>query len=163
VVFEVIGDDEIHADMPLMEAGMDSLASIEFWNELQASLRIKLPSVLIFDHPTTATVVTAAWEMMADRQQPVDDLLFRNEASEFMRSDPLNDGVCNGSDGEGLVGGYIDIVETTCRFPDAGDVAGFLPNVSTSGTDSMVRAPFSRWDMDDIYEPYPCAAGRSYA
>ena len=44
----------IDADMPLMEAGLDSLGTLELRNELQHAVGedVNLPNMLVFDHPT---------------------------------------------------------------------------------------------------------------
>ena len=41
---------------PLMAAGLDSLASVEFTNMLEAVFKIKLPATLIFDYPSAASI-----------------------------------------------------------------------------------------------------------
>ena len=64
VIHQILGDDDFCNDMPLMEAGMDSLATIEFRNTLQFRLGIKLPSVLIFDHPTASSVASLAGDLL---------------------------------------------------------------------------------------------------
>lgn len=46
----------IDVSEPLMAAGLDSLASVEFRNEMEACLSISLPATLIFDHPTIAAI-----------------------------------------------------------------------------------------------------------
>ncbi len=45
---------------PLMAAGLDSLASVEFRNSLEAKLQMKLPTTLIFDYPTAAAIAEYA-------------------------------------------------------------------------------------------------------
>lgn len=43
---------------PLMKMGLDSLMAVEFRNHLVADLRRPLPTTLLFDHPTLASLVT---------------------------------------------------------------------------------------------------------
>jgi len=51
----ILGTD-IAPDEPLMAAGLDSLASVEFRNALEAQLCLSLPATLIFDHPTVSAI-----------------------------------------------------------------------------------------------------------
>merc|ERR1712190_174711 len=58
-----IGSDSLEGDMPLMEAGLDSLAAVEYGSILSKNFKgVDLPSTLMFDHPTTnmiAELITA--------------------------------------------------------------------------------------------------------
>jgi acyl carrier protein len=47
---------EIGLEEPLMAAGLDSLASVEFKNALEGKLAVSLPATLIFDHPTVGSI-----------------------------------------------------------------------------------------------------------
>jgi len=47
---------EIGVEEPLMAAGLDSLASVEFKNALEGKLALSLPATLIFDHPTVGSI-----------------------------------------------------------------------------------------------------------
>ena len=51
----------IGPDMPLMEAGIDSLGAVELRNQLQAVSHSDgaLPSTVVFDHPTARQLVAA--------------------------------------------------------------------------------------------------------
>merc|ERR1712217_381848 len=59
----LIGSDSLEGDMPLMEAGLDSLAAVEYGSILSKNFKgVDLPSTLMFDHPTTnmiAELITA--------------------------------------------------------------------------------------------------------
>jgi acyl carrier protein len=48
---------EIAPSQPLMAAGLDSLASVEFQNSLETRMGAKMPGTLIFDYPTVESLV----------------------------------------------------------------------------------------------------------
>merc|ERR1712228_678538 len=51
---DLIGTDSLDGDMPLMEAGLDSLAAVEYGSILQKAFPgITLPATMMFDFPTT--------------------------------------------------------------------------------------------------------------
>jgi len=45
------GDEDVELDTPLMDAGLDSLASVAFRNSLQSEIGMTMPASLIFDYP----------------------------------------------------------------------------------------------------------------
>merc|ERR1712187_472482 len=47
----VAGDEDIELDTPLMDAGLDSLASVAFRNAWQTELQMQMPASLMFDYP----------------------------------------------------------------------------------------------------------------
>merc|ERR1712083_326521 len=54
---DLIGTDELEADSPLMDAGLDSLAAVEFGSILQKEFAgVTLPSTLMFDMPNTKMI-----------------------------------------------------------------------------------------------------------
>ncbi|CAE7035636.1 der [Symbiodinium natans] len=58
IVKDVIAaDDEITADSPLMEAGMDSLSSVQLVTEVSKEFQMTLSPSLVFDFPNVAAIV----------------------------------------------------------------------------------------------------------
>eukprot|EP00747_Dinoflagellata_sp_TGD_P152170 gnl/TRDRNA2_/TRDRNA2_177273_c2_seq5.p1 gnl/TRDRNA2_/TRDRNA2_177273_c2~~gnl/TRDRNA2_/TRDRNA2_177273_c2_seq5.p1 ORF type:complete len:715 (-),score=218.59 gnl/TRDRNA2_/TRDRNA2_177273_c2_seq5:146-2125(-) len=51
-------DEGLGDDSPLMEAGMDSLSSVDFRNRLAREFGMQLPAALIFDHPSITALVS---------------------------------------------------------------------------------------------------------
>lgn len=47
---------EVAAEVPLMSAGLDSMAAIEFTRILGDAVGVELPSTLLFDHPTINSI-----------------------------------------------------------------------------------------------------------
>jgi tetratricopeptide (TPR) repeat protein/acyl carrier protein len=57
VALSLIGSESLAGDTPLMDAGLDSLASVEFQNTLAKEFQgVSLPSTLVFDFPTPAQI-----------------------------------------------------------------------------------------------------------
>lgn len=53
----LIGADELQLDSALMDAGLDSLASVEFQNTLTKEFQgVPMPSTLMFDFPTAKEI-----------------------------------------------------------------------------------------------------------
>ena len=56
VLYKVTGVDDVQSEMPLMEAGVDSMMSLHFVTELQHATGLVLSSTLIFEHSTASSV-----------------------------------------------------------------------------------------------------------
>ncbi|CAK0874214.1 unnamed protein product [Prorocentrum cordatum] len=59
-------DEEVSLDVPLMEAGMDSLSSVAFRNSLNQHLGMNLPASLMFDYPSQRSIIEHICEERAD-------------------------------------------------------------------------------------------------
>lgn len=54
---EVVDSQDLSADEPLLDSGMDSLSGVEFRNRLTNEFEgVRLPNSLIFDHPTVTAL-----------------------------------------------------------------------------------------------------------
>merc|ERR1712087_255330 len=57
VAIGMLGEADLSIDIPLMDAGLDSLSMVEFRNELIKEFGgINLPGALLFDYPTISGV-----------------------------------------------------------------------------------------------------------
>merc|ERR1712217_40039 len=69
LVSEAVDVDEQPAmDTPLMEMGLDSLASVSFRNEVAKEFDMTLPASLMFDYPTLGELTSYIVERSCERQ-----------------------------------------------------------------------------------------------
>merc|ERR1712151_224305 len=65
---DLIGSESLDADTPLMEAGLDSLAAVEYGSILAKQFTgIQLPSTLMFDHPATNMIAELIANELKDK------------------------------------------------------------------------------------------------
>lgn len=55
ILKETVGQN-VDAEAPLMEAGVDSLAASELVQQLAAEFCVELPATLLFDHPSMSSI-----------------------------------------------------------------------------------------------------------
>ncbi|MEV6214041.1 SDR family NAD(P)-dependent oxidoreductase [Nocardia sp. NPDC051833] len=143
VAAEVLGHATIETIPPqqaFQQLGFDSLGAVEFRNKLTAATGLRLPATLVFDHPNPQAVAE-----FVDSQLTGDVQEVAVTATRTVDAEP------------------IAVVAMGCRYP--GDVTSpeDLWRLVVSGGHATGGLPADRgWDLDDIYDPEPGKAGKTY-
>lgn len=128
VVSSIVGF-QVPAAQPLMAAGLDSLASVELTNALQASLGMQLPPTLVFDYPTIHAIT---------------EFVCTDTASEATQAGVLAKPVS-----------AAQPVSSAESFTLVMDTVSYEPGHSLRSLtplDSVAQAPLDRWDLEGIPE-----------
>ncbi len=129
---------------PLIEAGLDSLGTVELRNRLSVSLGRSLPSTLVFDHPTLDALALYLLRAIDATESPLAPSTAEVEGKKATTSE-----------GDAAV-----IVGMSCRFPGgANDPELYWRNLR-DGVFSVREVPSDRWDIDRYYDPDPDVAGK---
>ncbi|WP_103355951.1 type I polyketide synthase [Amycolatopsis sp. CA-128772] len=123
------------------ELGFDSLTAVELRTRLATATGLRLPATLVFDHPTVTVLAGFLGELLGigggAAEQPV---------------------ATTGADEP------IAIVGIGCRFPGGVRSPEDLWRLVAEGGDAVTPFPGDRgWDLEEIYDPEPGVAGKSYA
>ncbi len=130
-------------DQPFKDIGFDSLTAVEFRNRLNTTLGLRLPSTLIFDHPTP----TAIAHHLTQQLLPDAGSHHAVVATHAARTDDEP----------------IAIVGMACRYPGGVTSPDELWNLLYEGREALTDFPANRgWNTEDLYDPNPDALGKTY-
>ncbi|MFA7755827.1 SDR family NAD(P)-dependent oxidoreductase [Streptomyces sp. NRRL B-2790] len=138
------GMGAFEADRTFRETGFDSLTAVELRHRLNTATGLKLPTTLVFDHPTPTALARHLGEELLGRHGPEADAAQATAAA--AADEPLA------------------IVGMSCRFPGGVQSPEDLWELLSSGRDAMSGFPTDRgWDIDALYDPDPDRPGKTYS
>ncbi|MGH3373737.1 MAG: beta-ketoacyl synthase N-terminal-like domain-containing protein, partial [Actinoallomurus sp.] len=135
--------DAVDSDRDFKALGFDSLSAVELRNRLTQASGVRLPSTLVFDHPTptaVASLLMAEVGVVEEAAPPV----VRSRRTKT--DEPLA------------------IVGMSCRYPGGVTSPAELWQLVAEGRDAVSGFPDDRgWDLEHLYDPDPEHLGTVYA
>ncbi|MBS2967084.1 type I polyketide synthase, partial [Actinocrinis puniceicyclus] len=129
---------------PFKDLGIDSLGAVELRNRLTQSSGVRLPSTLVFDHPSPAAIARL--------------LLTEVGAVEEVARPVVRTRRATGKADEPLA-----IVGMACRYPGGVSSPEELWRLVAEGRDAIGPLPADRgWDLERLYDPNPDVLGTVY-
>ncbi|WP_420160132.1 SDR family NAD(P)-dependent oxidoreductase [Nocardiopsis sp. CNT-189] len=143
--------DEIDTDSTFRDLGCTSLAGVELRNRIAASAGLRLPSSLVFDHPTpNALTAHLLEEIEGEGSAPRTPRAPRVNALKGAAAAPLRDDE------------PIAITGMACRLPGGVESPEDLWRLVASGGDAIAEFPGDRgWAIESLYDPDPERTGTS--
>ncbi|MGW7580994.1 type I polyketide synthase [Kitasatospora sp. NPDC054768] len=139
--------DAIRPGMAFQDMGFASLTAVELRNRLNTATGLRLPSTLIFDHPSSTALAREIRAELLGRQATAPDPAAPDTAAHPPAPDDEP----------------IAIVSMACRFPGGIGTPEDLWRLLADGGDAVSDFPTDRgWDLEGLYDPDPDRPGTSY-
>ncbi|MGY6019011.1 SDR family NAD(P)-dependent oxidoreductase [Streptomyces spinosirectus] len=133
--------ERLAADSPFTDLGLTSVGAVTLTDRLGEATGLRLPSTLIFDHPTPAAVA-----------RQIHSTLFVPEPA----PSPHSTADVEADD-------PVVIVAMSCRYPGGVNSPEDLWQLVSQGRDAITGFPTDRgWDLPALYDPDPDRTGTSY-
>ncbi|MFJ2868917.1 SDR family NAD(P)-dependent oxidoreductase, partial [Kitasatospora sp. NPDC087314] len=130
----------VDIERPLRDLGFDSLTGVELRNRLAAETGVRLPSSLVFDHPTAVAVARHVESVLVGEEE-TGPVAVPTQASD---DDP------------------VVVVAMACRYPGAVGSPEDLWRLIVDGGDAIGDFPTDRgWDLQQLLSGKPGDPGRS--
>ncbi|MEU3664531.1 type I polyketide synthase, partial [Streptomyces sp. NPDC032940] len=130
----------IDPDRAFKDLGFDSLGAVELRNRLSQVSGVRLPSTLVFDHPTSSAVARLLVSEVGGVEPAVAPVRAKRRRSTV--DEPLA------------------IVGMACRYPGGVTSPDDLWRLVAEGRDAISGLPTDRgWDLERLYDPDPDHAG----
>ncbi|WP_369880196.1 type I polyketide synthase [Kitasatospora sp. CB02891] len=140
------GADAIRPGTAFQDMGFASLTAVELRNRLNTATGLRLPSTLIFDHPSSTALAREIRAELLGRQAVEPDASAPDAAAQPPASDDEP----------------IAIVSMACRFPGGIGTPEDLWRLLADGGDAVSDFPTDRgWDLEALYDPDPDRPGTS--
>ncbi|NEC91813.1 type I polyketide synthase [Streptomyces sp. SID12501] len=135
------GADAVDAKRAFKELGFDSLTAVDLRNRLAAATGVRLPSTLVFDHPTPTALAGCLGDRLFGAQDRAAPVVVR--AAD--REDP------------------VAVVAMGCRFPGGIGSPEDLWRAVSEEADLITAFPTDRgWPLHRLYDPDGTTAESSY-
>ncbi|MGA5894543.1 type I polyketide synthase [Streptomyces venetus] len=142
----------VEMDVPFRDLGFSSLMTVELRENLAASTGLRLPTGLVFDHPTPRALA----EFVAAERAGADT----GGAGAVLPGAVAGAGA--GSGGQGAYDEPIAIVGMACRYPGGVASPEDLWRLVAEGDDAISAFPTDRGWAEDLYDQDHERSGKSY-
>ncbi|MEV0643479.1 type I polyketide synthase, partial [Streptomyces sp. NPDC050619] len=134
---------DIDASRAFKELGFDSLTAVELRNRLNAATGLRLPTTLVFDHPSPDSVAGFLLEQLDETGTAAVPAVAAHSVG---------------------IDEPIAVVGMGCRYPGGVVSPEGLWRLVVEGRDAVGGFPTDRgWDVEGLYDPDPDRLGKSYA